>query len=165
VELESRKNLWVNEDDETQLSAGFNFSYMHTQQYLQNVSGLYSTSFNRDTDELQGASPIIANANLNYSPTHFKNYKPIVSVVFSYFSDRIDALGAGQLGNIIEKGVPVLDFIWKNKIGENSEINLSAKNLLDPSIKRIRENTSFGDVTLSEFNRGVNIGIQFKYNF
>ena len=165
IELEGRKNIWVNENDETQLSAGFNFSYMHTQQDLKNVSGLFSTSFNRNTDELQGASPIIANANINYSPTHFKNYKPIASLVFSYFSDRIDALGAGQLGNIIEKGVPVLDFVWKNKIGNDVEINFSAKNILDPSIKRVRENTSFGDVILSEYQRGVNIGLQFKYNF
>jgi hypothetical protein len=45
------------------------------------------------------------------------------------------------------------------------ELNFSAKNLLDPSIKIIRENTAIGDVTLSEYKRGINIGFQFKYNF
>lgn len=150
------------------MSAGLNFTYMHTNQDLKKeikgVSG-YATAFNRDSDELQGASPYLINANLNYTPTQFKNYKPITSLVFSYFSDRIDALGAGELGNIIEKGVPTVDFIWKNKFGENWEVNLKAKNLLDPSIKRIRENTSFGDVVLSEYKRGTNISLGLKYKF
>ncbi|CAL2102593.1 TonB-dependent receptor [Tenacibaculum sp. 190130A14a] len=169
VELEARKNLIQNEDEETQLSAGFNFTYMHTEQDLiRNISGgqsQFTTSFNRDSDELQGASPFLINANINYSPTHYKNYKPIASLVFSYFSDRIDALGAGQLGNVIEKGVPTLDFIWKNKIGEKWEINLNARNLLDPSIERVRENTSIGDVTLSKYKRGTNLGLGLKYKF
>ncbi|MCH3881062.1 MULTISPECIES: TonB-dependent receptor [Tenacibaculum] len=165
VELEARKNLILNEDEQTQLSAGFNFTYMHTKQDLKDVAGLYSVSFNRASDELQGASPILVNANINYSPTNFENYKPIASLVFSYFSDRIDALGSGQLGNIIEKGIPVLDFVWKNKIGEDWELNFSAKNLLDPSIKRIRENTSIGDVTLSEYKLGMNLGLGLTYKF
>ncbi|WP_272150583.1 TonB-dependent receptor [Tenacibaculum aiptasiae] len=168
VELEARKNLIKNEDEETLISAGFNFTYMHTKQDLkQNITGVsrYSTTFNRDSDELQGASPILINANINYSPVNFKNYKPITSLVFSYFSDRIDALGAGALGNIIEKGIPTLDFIWKNKIGEQWEVNLNAKNLLDPSIKRIRENTSIGNVVLSEYKRGTNISLGLKYKF
>jgi len=168
LEAEIRKNLIKNEDDETLISTGFNFTYMHTNQDLkENISGLssYSTTFKRDHDKLQGASSFLINANIDYSPTSFKNYKPITSLVFSYFSDRIDALGAGQLGNIIEKGVPTLDFNWKNKIGEKWEINLKAKNLLDPSIKRVRENTSIGDVVLSKYKRGTNIGLGLKYKF
>ena len=105
------------------------------------------------------------NANINYSPTKWENYKPVASLVFSYFSDRIDALGSGQIGNIIEKGVPTLDFIWKNKFGENTELNLKAQNLLDPKITRVREGTPIGDVTLSEFQIGMNISLSFKYNF
>jgi TonB-dependent receptor len=164
-EVEARKNLLINDKDETQLSAGFNFTYMYTKQDLRDVDGLFSTTFNRANDQLQGASPFLVNANINYSPTKFKNYSPIASLVFSYFSDRIDALGAGQLGNIIEKGVPTLDFVWKNKIGENLEINLNARNILDPKISRIRENTSIGNVTLSEYKIGSTISLGFNYKF
>lgn len=93
-------------------------------------------------------------------------------MVFSYFSDRIDALGSGQLGNVIEKSISTLDFIWKNKINNKFEINLSAKNLLNPTITYIRE-TTLGDILvnsangkgISNFKRGVDIGIQLKYNF
>jgi hypothetical protein len=106
LEVEARKNLVQNLDEETQLSAGFNFTYMHTQQDLKDVNGLFSTSFNKTTEQIQGASPILINANLTYSPTQFKTFKPTASLVFSYFSDRIDALGSGDLGNIVEKSVP-----------------------------------------------------------
>lgn len=163
AELEVRKNL-LTQDEEPLLSAGLNVTYMQTKQDLRDSNGLFSTTFNRTEDDLQGASPLLINADLNYSPV-FGNYKPVANVVFSYFSDRIDALGSGQLGNIIEKAVPTLDFVWKNSIGEHFEVNASAKNLLDPSIERIRENTAQGDVTISEYTRGITLGLQLKYKF
>jgi TonB-dependent receptor len=164
IEFEGRKNI-ITSDDEPQLTAGFNFTYMYTEQDLKDANGLFSANFNKDKDQLQGASPILLNANLTYSPTQFENFKPIASIVFSYFSDRIDALGAGQLGNIVEKSVPTLDFIWKNEIGENMEINLNARNILDPKITRLRENTSLGDVILSEYQIGSTISLGFNYKF
>ncbi|MCB0485030.1 MAG: TonB-dependent receptor [Flavobacteriaceae bacterium] len=164
AEFEARKHLLLNADDKPKLSAGVNFTYMHTEQDLKSSTGLYTSTFERDSDELQGASPIIVNADISYSP-QFTNYKPVANVVFSYFSDRIHALGSGQLGNIIEKAIPSLDFIWKNNIGENFQINVSAKNLLDPSIEYIRENTSLGDVIISQYKKGINVGLQLKYTF
>ncbi len=165
VELETRKNLITNSDDETQLSLGFNFTYMDTSQDLISNSGLFSVSFDSNRDKLQGASDILINTSLTYSPTQFKTYKPIASLVFSYFSDRIGALGSGQLGNIVEQSVPVLDFIWKNKLGEHWEANLSVKNISDSPIKRIRERASPNQVTLSDYQRGINTGITLKYKF
>lgn len=173
AELELKKNFLLDEDDQPKLSAGLNVTYMYTNQDLfENIDGsIFDTSFNRKEDQLQGASPLIINADVNYSPT-FNNYKPTASLVFSYFSDRIDALGSGQLGNVIEKAVPTLDFVWKNKIKEGLQFNISAKNLLDPSIKYIRETTA-GDVIVTSANgkgvtnykRGITIGASLKYNF
>jgi TonB-dependent receptor len=164
TEIELRKNILTNSNETPKLSAGFNATYMYTKQDLKDSNGLFSTTFDRDKEELQGASPLIINADLNYSPD-FGNYQPIANLVFSYFSDRIDAIGSGQLGNIIENSIPTLDFIWKNKIGEHLEINASAKNLLDPTITRIRENTSQGDVILSQYKGGINLALQVKYKF
>ncbi len=164
LELEARKALLLDTEEESLLSAGMNITYTHTNQDLKDVTGTFNTNFDRDSDELQGASPFLINADVSYTPT-FGNYKPKANLVFSYFSDRIDALGSGQLSNIVEKGVPTLDFVWKNNIGEHIELNLSTKNLLNPTIERIRENTVDGDVALSSYKRGVNIGLQFKYKF
>lgn len=163
-EIELRKNLLLNGDEKTELSVGLNATYMYTKQDLKNSEGLFTTTFDRTEEDLQGASPFLINADINYSPV-FGNYKPVANLVFSYFSDRIDAIGSGQLGNIIEKGVATLDLVWKNSIGDNFEVNASAKNLLDPTIERVRENTSQGDVALSKYKRGINLGFQLKYKF
>jgi TonB-dependent receptor len=162
-EFEVRKALITDEDEQSVLSTGVNATYTYTKQDLKGSNGIFSTTFDRDSDQLQGASPLLVNADLSYRPT-FGSYKPVANLVFSYFSDRIDALGSGQLGNIIEKGVPTLDFVLKNNINEKIELNASFKNLLNPNIERVRE-VEGGDITLSNFKRGLNIGFQFKYKF
>ncbi|SHI75819.1 TonB-dependent receptor [Algibacter luteus] len=172
-EIELRKNLLVDEDDNANLSFGVNATYMKTNQDLyETIDGTFDLAFNRNEDELQGASPFLLNADISYSPT-FKNYQPVANLVFSYFSDRIDALGSGDLGNIVEKSVPTLDFIWKNTIKENFEINFSAKNILNPTIQYVREDQNLGDVLVvsangkgvTDYKRGMNIGLQLKYTF
>ena len=174
VEAEIRKNIITNEDDEAELSFGLNATYMHTEQdlYSDIVGSNFNVSFTKDKEELQGASPFIVNADINYSPKSFDNYQPIATLAFSYFSDRIDALGSGQLGNVIEKGIPTLDFILKNKLGDKFEINLAAKNLINPNIKYIRETTQGNIVVtspngkdVSDYKKGLNIGLQLKYSF
>ncbi len=160
-EFEVRKGLILNADEQSVLSTGINVTYTYTKQDLKDSNGIFSTTFDRDSDQLQGASPLLINADFSYRPT-IGTYKPIANVVFSYFSDRIGALGSGQLGNIIEKAVPSLDFVLKNKINERIELNASFKNLLNPNIERVRE-VDGGDITLSRFKRGLNIGFQLKY--
>ena len=190
IELEGRKTILEDEEENKLLSAGLNITYTSTKQDLKTVTGTFNTNFNKTSDQLQGASPFLMNADVSYSPT-FGDYKPVANLVFSYFSDRIDALGSGQLGNIVEKGVPTLDFVWKNKINEHFEINASIKNLLNPTIQRVRENASIGqdlasalnipvvevvsdngqtqfvapEFALSSYKRGINIGLQLKYSF
>ena len=172
-EVELRKNLITDENDKSKLSFGVNATYMHTEQdlYTQIDGETYDVSFNKDKEDLQGASPLLINADVSYSPI-FGKYKPTANLIYSYFSDRIDALGSGQLGNVIEKSVSTLDFIWKNNINDKFEINFSAKNLLNPSVKYIRE-TTLGNVVVnsangkgvSDYKRGMDLGLQLKYKF
>ena len=190
LELEARKTLIKDTEDDNLLTAGANLTLTATNQDLKTVSGTFNTNFNRDSDDLQGASSVLLNADVNYSPV-FGAYKPSTNLVLSYFSDRIDALGSGQLGNIVEKGVATLDFVWKNDINDRFEINASVKNLLNPTIERVRENAVIAEsvaaelniplvsritdngqeqlvspeFALSSFRRGVNISLQFKYKF
>lgn len=164
AELEIKKDLLKNIKDNTVLSTGFNISYMHTEQDLfSSIQGTYSTAFNRENDQLQGASPLLINADLNYSPNFSDKVTPTINLVYSYFSDRIYALGSGQLGNKIEKGFSTLDFVWKNEIGEHFEVNFRAKNLLNPNVKIIREITNNQEVVLENFTYGMNFGLQLKY--
>ena len=176
-EAEVRKNIIMNtgeDEDAAKLSVGLNATYIHTEQDLyESIDGsLFDVSFRDDSEELQGASPFIINADINYSPT-FGNYKPSANLMFSYFSDRIDALGSGQLGNVIETGLPNLDFVLQNKISEKFEINLAARNLLNPTVQYFRQGTSVGDVLVTSpngkdvtnYERGIDLSIQLKYKF
>ena len=164
VELEIKKDLLKNIEDDAMLSTGFNISYMHTEQDLfSSIQGNYSTAFNRDSDQLQGASPLLINADLNYTPDFGEKVKPTMNLVYSYFSDRIYALGSGQLGNKIEQGFSSLDFIWKNELGDHFELNLRAKNLLNPSVNIIRETANNQEVILESYKYGMNFGLQLKY--
>ncbi|PRP67956.1 TonB-dependent receptor [Nonlabens agnitus] len=167
VELETRIGVIKDQEDDNVLVAGLNMAYTHTTQDLKNISGdnvTYTTSFDRDEIELQGASPFIFNADLTYTPT-FNTYKPTASLVASYFSDRISAIGAGSLGDIVEKSVTTLDFVWSSPLSENLSLKFSAKNLLNPDIEYVREETSSGDITISSFKVGVNLGMSLKYKF
>jgi TonB-dependent receptor len=165
AELELRKNILMDDEEQPELTFGLNVSYIHTKQDLYSeISGSYSTTFNRQSDELQGSSPLIANADFNWSPT-FGNYSPVINLVGNYFSDRIFALGSGQLGNIIEKGIPTLDLVWKNSFGEHLEVTLNAKNILDPTFEINREIVNGERIILQDFKRGVDLGLSVKYSF
>ncbi|MCC4211557.1 TonB-dependent receptor [Leeuwenhoekiella parthenopeia] len=162
VEFELRKNLLTNEDEQPVLAAGLNATVMKTEQKLKSSNGSFVSTLDR-TDELQGASPYLINADLSYSPT-LGSYKPVANLIYSYFDDRIEALGSGQLGNIIEKGVHNLDFVLRNELGNNWELNLSAKNLLDPDIQYFRAEPT-GDIVISNYKRGIDLGLSVKYSF
>ena len=168
LEMEFRKNLLSNSSGIGVLSMGLNASYIYTKQDLKDIPAgdrfTFGTSFDRDSDQLEGASPFIINTDINYSP-EFKNYRPKATLVFSYFADRIYSLGAGSLGNIVESAVPTLNFIWKNEIGEHFEANLNVRNLLDPNISLIRENTGIGDIIIREYKLGIDVGLTLKYKF
>jgi len=164
LELEAKKNVLLDADDEVVLSAGFNVALMKTEQDLKTVvNTLASTSFDRDSDELQGASNLLVNADLNYAPT-FGNYKPKANLIFGYKSNSIYALGAGTLGNIVEQAYASLDFILKNNITDKFAITINAKNLLDPAVKYVRENSD-QDIIISSYKRGIDLGVTLKYNF
>ena len=96
----------------------------------------------------------------------------MATIAYSTYSDKIYAIGTQGRGNIVEKSVPTLDFILKNNITEDFEINFSVRNILNPDIKFVRE-TNNGDILVtstngkgvSGYNRGRNIGFQLKYKF
>jgi len=163
-ELELRKNVLTNTTGEPLLNVGFNFSYTDTNQDLKSVGGTFSTNFDSTESELEGASDVIANADITFTPK-FGNYEPRATLVGSYFSDRIFALGAGSVGDIIEESVPVLDFVLMNPITENFEIGITARNLLNPNITLSQSDQAGNDIIIQQFKDGINAGVTLKYKF
>ena len=145
---------------------------MDTKQDLYDVIiGTYNVSFINEEEELQGASPWIINADISYSPK-IGNFEPQANLVFSYFADRIDALGSGQTGNVIEKGIPTLDFILRGKLSEKLDFSFGVSNILNPTVQYFREAT-IGDVLVTsangkdvtDYKRGITSGFSLKYKF
>ena len=168
AEFEVRKNIWKVEDKQN-LSAGFNFTYMHSEQKLDSEKVMIETnetisvSFNDTKDGLQGASPILVNADISYR-IDSGIFKPTVSLVANYFHDRIYSLGNIQTGgNVVEKGVPTLNFISSAAIGKHLNITFHVKNLLDSKMERFQENAE-GDFTTYSYKTGLDFSLGLKYN-
>ncbi|HEX8269988.1 MAG TPA: TonB-dependent receptor [Flavobacterium sp.] len=167
AEFEIRKNLWKIEDKQG-LSGGLNFTYMLSEQELDSekvateTNNTISVSFNDTKDGLQGASPLLVNADLTYR-IESGSFRPTISLVGNYFHDRIYSLGNIQTGgNIMEKGIATLNFISSAEIGDRLSMSLNIRNLLDSKTDRYQENAE-GDMTTYSYRSGIDFNLGFKY--
>lgn len=166
-ELEFRKNILS--ADNKKLSAGLNASYLHTDQDLNNDKIIRETgksvAFNTANEKFTGASDLLLNADISlFNQWNNKESNLNTTIAYSRFSDRISAIGTNDRGNIVEKAYGSLDLILKSKLNKNFGLSLVAKNLLDPTINSIQENTT-GDVTVLTYKKGINLSLSVNYQF
>jgi hypothetical protein len=152
------------------LIGGFNISALYSNQDLnkdkiaKENKGYTSAVFTNTNAGIQGASPLVFNIDLTYR-MKLKQYEPQLTVVFNYFFDRIYALGAQGAGNVMERGIPSMDFITRHKLSDRISATLNMKNLLNPSIERYQQVPGTGNVTISTFKRGYDLSLGINYNF
>ncbi len=164
VEVEMRKNIF-SVDTKSKLSTGINFSYISTgvEVYKDESSTL---KFTNDKTELEGAAPIIMNADLSYQ---FQNdgFEMTASLVGNYFSDRIYSVGVNGYKDIEENGLTTLDFVSSMKLKEHWGLKLKARNLLDPEYKLTREPSTEGaePIVLSSYKKGLSFSLGLSYEF
>lgn len=168
-EFEIKKNIWQVDDATKQtLSAGLNGTVMYSKQELdsdkvaQDSKNTLSVNFNDDSDALQGASPLLLNADLTYR-IESGVFRPTVSVVGNYFHDRIYSLGSFNRGNIVEKGIVMLNFVSNTTINEKWGIGFTVENILNSRIRRVQENQS-GDIDQYSYRAGTDFSLSIKYN-
>jgi hypothetical protein len=175
LEVELKKELFdFNGDDaefENKLSGGLNVSLIQTAQDLDaqkvNNETEYSASFTFDSSKLTGASDVLVNTDITYFKEFDKNRSLQTTLAYNYFSDQLNTIGTLKKGNVIDKSFNTLDLIVKSKFNKLN-ISLAAKNLLNPSIRRVQEvyeTPSISEVTLNEYKRGVNISVSVGYKF
>jgi len=163
AELELKKDLIKTAvaNGENVLSGGLNVSYLYSNQKL----SLEGRTFDKTSDKLEGASPLLVNADLTYKLA-LNNFDLSPSVVFNYFSDRIFSYGTAGYKNIVEKGIPSLDFVTQALIRKRWGVNLKIENILNPYRELSRE---FGGDTpkllIEQYKRGVdfNLGVSYKF--
>jgi outer membrane receptor protein involved in Fe transport len=161
VELEMRKNLFsksnANSSASSKLSLGVNASYIYT-----NLKVKIENTLERNS-RLEGAAPFISNVDLSYNLRR-KEKDLFASVVFNYFSDRIHTIGTKAYKDIIEKGVPTLDFVSGYKLNKHLGIKLKATNILNPSYRLVRDiSGSNSSVTLNDYKKGMNVSMGISY--
>ncbi|RZL33237.1 MAG: TonB-dependent receptor, partial [Pedobacter sp.] len=147
----------------------FNASYMQTNQELNSEKVRKETDYNinltRDKDAFTGASDLLVNADVSYLKEWANSQASIMTTLaYSYFSDRIYALGTEMKGNLVDKAVGTLDLIVRSKLNKQLGINFSAKNLLDPKIERTQENSS-QEITVLSYKKGLFFGLGVSYQF
>lgn len=162
AELEVRKNIFNRFHTELEqmnrLSVGLNASYIYTDFKLD----IRNTEIRNSS--LEGASPFIVNADLSYNYT--KREKNITAtLVFNYFSNRIHTIGAGGFNDIMEEGVPSLDFSASCKFNKHVTLKVKASNIIDPSFRLTRKSLSGDKTVLNDFRKGQEISIGVSYEF
>ncbi len=162
VEVELRKNLFsrfnTEREQTSKLSLGMNASYIYTNLALE----IRNTPVRNS--ELEGASPFLANADLTYNYT-IKDRDLTAALVFNYFSDRIHTIGTRGFENIMEEGVPTLDFAASYKFNRHLSVKAKAGNVLNQAYRLTRRSSSGENIVLNEYKKGQNISIGIGYEF
>lgn len=184
IELDARVNIIDGEETETaNLKFNLNATRMWHKQDLKEVfdtEGNFIRTFrynNKTEVGLQGASNWIVNGALNYDTNTALPFEATLSG--TYASDRIFALGSPEIQtsgdvnyneSIVENGFVVLDLILGKQLTEKLKIGVTAKNLLNPEIKRTQEirnpNSQIEtNETVLSYTRGAQLGLNLKYTF
>ena len=160
AEVEFRKDLFSRKTAEEihKLTFGVNgaYTYTHAKVSLATVS---------TGSQLEGAAPWIVNSDLSYQLQKGK-YNLTSTLVFNYFSDRIYTIGTEGFQEIMEKGIPTLDFVLSAKMGNRFSLSMKAANLLNASHQLTRKgNADNREVVLSKYKKGVDLSLGISYEF
>ncbi|MFV0540579.1 MAG: TonB-dependent receptor domain-containing protein [Aestuariibaculum sp.] len=175
VEVELRKNIFKIEkgnDLTNKLSLGINGSYIYHTQDLDKdkvfAENGFGANFTFNEAKLSGASDFLVNADITYATQFSENKNFTTTLAYAYFSDKLAVIGTQGLGNMVDKAINKLDLIVKTNITENLQLGLSYKNILNPTFKRVLEQSevsgsSTNDVLVSSYKMGSNLSLSFKY--
>lgn len=160
VEVELKKHLFshpLQGDGLNRLTLGVNGAYTYT-------CAKVPLATDPSGSQLEGAAPWIVNADLTY--LYRKGTSSLTAaLVFNYFSDRIYTIGTEGYQDIIENGIPTLDFVGTAKFGKHFSVKLKARNLLNSTHQLTRKGSgNDSEVVLSKYRKGVDLSIGLAYN-
>ena len=154
VEMEFRKELLKN------LRLGTNASYMYT-----NVKLPEGGAYTNKERSLQGASPLLLNADLTWS-YHWKADKQLnLALLYNLQGSCIHAVGVSQLGDIKQETVHTINFNAGYNFNSKLSLKLQVNELLGRDIVFKQEVPVTGEkVEVERFKEGTNfeIGINYK---
>lgn len=154
VEMEFRKELMKN------LRLGANASYMYT-----NVKLPEGGAYTNKERSLQGASPILLNADLTWSSLWEADKQLNLALLYNLQGSRIHAVGVSQLGDIKQEAVHTINFNAGYNFNNKLSLKLQVNDLLGRDVVFKQEVPVTGEkVEVERFKEGTNfeIGINYK---
>ena len=155
MEVELRKQLMKD------LRLGANISYMYT-----NVKLPEGGAYTNKERPLQGASPILANADLTYSPRFGEDRQLNLSLLYNLQGKRIHAVGVSQLGDIDQMPVHTLNFNASYSFNRHFSAKVQVNDLLNRAIVFKQEVPKTGEyIEVERFKEGTSFEVGVSYNF
>lgn len=140
-------------------SVGLNASYMYT-----NVKLSDNGAYTNKERSLQGASPILLNVDLTYSPKINDNHQLGFALLYNFQGERIYAVGVSGLGDITELPTNTLNFNLTYNLYKNFTIALKIKDLLaQDAIFKQKVIVTNENVEVERFNRSTSFDLSFSY--
>lgn len=178
LEIEYRKTIFEkknSQDLKSRLSFGANGSYLYQNQDLSNDKvndeNDFGANFTFTESKLTGASDFLANADISFFKQFSDKNDLTATVAYAYFSDKLAVIGTSRVGNMVDKAANKLDFILKSTVAKNLVLGFTYRNILDPMYKRVLEQgkvpgkESVGDVLVSSYKLGTDVGLSLNYKF
>ena len=163
LEIELRKNVRSFGDGST-LDGGLNVSWLYSDQTLEDSPyDNLQTVFTNSSSKLEGASPLLINADLTYKMETGKT-NLTSSFIYSSFDARPYSIGTADRSNIEELFVPTLDLVSKLELNRKLSVGLRLNNILDPKIEKQAFNIFDGQgFIVNSYRRGMEISVGITY--
>ena len=164
LEFEARKKLAFLTPHLDQFSLGVSYSLLNSEVKLtptelaQKRLGVPDA---KPTRQLFDQSPYIINADLNYD-----NRRTGTSLSLSYnvVGPRL-TIASALTDDVYEQPAPQLDFVWSQRIRPGMSAKFTARNLLDPAVRRTYGEKDIAARSYSAFQRGMTFGIGLSYDY
>ncbi|MBQ8520183.1 MAG: TonB-dependent receptor, partial [Bacteroides sp.] len=154
VEVEFRKQLVK----DLRLSA--NASYMYT-----NVKLPEGGAYTNKERSLQGASPILVNADLVYAPMFDNGKRLNLALLYNMQGSRIHAVGVSQLGDIKQQAVHTLNFNASYDLSDRWSLKMQVNDLLGRAVTFKQEVPATGEtIEVERYKKGTSfeVGVNLK---
>ncbi|MCB9426564.1 MAG: carboxypeptidase-like regulatory domain-containing protein [Flavobacteriales bacterium] len=167
IEAETKFDVYKTESENNKsktLSAGANATYMYTSLIYKTPSANsdeLKINYTGKGSQLEGASPLTINADVSFE---IKNNEKLtlVTLVFNYQSDKVYSLGTNFKQNTVEKGVPILDFVFSHNFNKKFGAKLNIRNLLNQEFERYRDVPE--KLTMISYQKGISASLGLSYN-
>ncbi|MEH1007415.1 TonB-dependent receptor [Winogradskyella sp. ECml5-4] len=168
VELEFRRNLGFIYENLNSLSFNTNISVIESEQTMNNAEYQGRLSAARDGEEvdnkrqLQGQSPYLINAGLNYSKDGIQS-----GIYYNVQGETLQIVGIGQVSDVFSDPFHSLNFNFSKSFGEkeNKTVTLKVDNILNDEVRSNYQSYNAEDQIFSNYSPGVEFSLSYAIKF